>query len=178
VSAKGLGLGFGGKIFAGTRGFDPVTIILQIVSLQFIYYLTLSLSLQIANFFLAPSLRPHLGQLFSPSSLDHSLPAFASTLLGHALNLPLTVFSLCSLVEKANKCLDFTATIFFYHFLFTWATYEFPSTLSWWAAHALIVTVTVLVAEFACLKLETAEIKLDFGHIIQEGVKGAQKYLD
>ena len=178
MSAKGLGLGFGGKIFAGTRGFDPVTIILQIVSLQFIYYLTLSLSLQIANFFLAPSLRPHLGQLFSPSSLDHSLPAFASTLLGHALNLPLTVFSLCSLVEKANKCLDFTATIFFYHFLFTWATYEFPSTLSWWAAHALIVTVTVLVAEFACLKLETAEIKLDFGHIIQEGVKGAQKYLD
>ena len=160
------------------RGFDPVTIILQIVSLQFIYYLTLSLSLQLANFFLAPTLRPHLGQLFSPSSLDPSLPAFYSTLLGHALNLPLTVFSLCSLVEKANKCLDFTATIFFYHFLLTWATYEFPSNLSWWAAHALIVTVTVLVAEFACLKLETAEIKLDFGHIIHEGVKGAQKYLD
>ena len=34
------------------------------------------------------------------------------------------------------------------------------------------------MAEYACLKLETAEIKLDFGHIIQDGVKGAQKYLD
>ena len=28
MSAKGGSLGFGGKLFAGTRGFDPVTIIL------------------------------------------------------------------------------------------------------------------------------------------------------
>ena len=30
---KGGKIGFGGKLFAGTRGFDPITIIMQIITL-------------------------------------------------------------------------------------------------------------------------------------------------
>ena len=43
------------------------------------------------------------------------------------------------------------------------------------------MTVTVLSSEYLCLKLETAEIKLDFGHIIEKGaqigIKGAKKII-
>jgi hypothetical protein len=35
--------------------------------------------------------------------------------------------------------------------------------------HAAIVTITVLASEFICLRLETAEIKITFNHIIEKG---------
>lgn len=94
-----------------------------------------------------------------------------STLLAHAINIPLTVTALAYIVEKANKCLDFTVTIFFYHFLATTFVYKLPTTLSFYLWHALLVTTTVLVSEYICLKLETAEIKLSFGHIVEKGAK-------
>ena len=47
--------------------------------------------------------------------------------------------------------------------------YKFPNSMSWWLTHAVLVTVTVLAAEYFCLKLETAEIKLSVGHILEKG---------
>ncbi len=61
ATGKSVGMGFGGKLFAGTRGFDPITIIMQIIAMQFVYYLTLSLSMLIVTIFFYPGLRPHLG---------------------------------------------------------------------------------------------------------------------
>ena len=99
------------------------------------------------------------------------------TLLAHLLNIPLVILALALLVEKANKCLDFTLTIFMFHVIFTCLLYRMPNTLSWWLWHALTITVTVLSSEYVCLKIETAEIKLDFGHIVEKGkdlgLKGA-----
>ncbi len=57
--------------------------------------------------------------------------------------------------------------------------YKFPSSFNWWFSHGVIVTITVLASEFFCLRLETAEIKLTFNHILEKGkeigLKGAQK---
>ncbi|TNV75777.1 hypothetical protein FGO68_gene2065 [Halteria grandinella] len=166
----------GGKLFAGQRGFDPATIILQIVSLQFTYYLTLSLCLYVTTS-LCYGLNMHMGQVFSPLSLNSALPPDyaessmyrAPTVLGHLLNMPLTIASLAYTVEKANKILDFTVTIFFYHLMATWLSNKFPWEGTWWLWHAIFVTVTVLSGEWICLKLETAEIKLSFGHIVEKG---------
>lgn len=72
-------------------------------------------------------------------------------------------------MEKANKCLDFTVTIFIIHLWSVWFTYKFPNTMQWWLTHAFLVTVTVLTSEYFCLKLETAEIKLSVGHILEKG---------
>ena len=89
------------------------------------------------------------------------------TLLAHALNVPLHILALAHIVEKANKCLDFTVTTFFLHMIATWLYFgRFPWVFSWWLWHAILVTVTVVVGELVCLKFETAEIKLDFGNII------------
>ena len=138
------------------------------------YYTTLSISILFVNTVFYGGLRSHLGQLFSPTSFDLALDYSMCTLIAHFLNIPLTVCALAYTVEKANKVLDFTVTIFFFHFLMTCLSYKFPSSLSWWLYHALIITITVLTGEYVCLKLETAEIKLSFGHIIENGVKQAQ----
>ena len=97
--------------------------------------------------------------------MDYSIVILTS----HAINIMFVVLSEAYFVEKANKCLDFTLTIFILHLLFTSLVYKFPTSISWWLTHAAIVTVTVLTAEFVCLKLETAEIKLSVGHILEKG---------
>lgn len=87
------------------------------------------------------------------------------------------VLSSAYIVEKANKCLDFTVTVFILHLIFTIFTYKFPNTFNWWFTHLTLVTVTVLASEYFCLKLETAEITLSVGHILEKGkeigLKGA-----
>lgn len=86
------------------------------------------------------------------------------------------------IVEKANKCLDFTVTVFMFHLFFTWMIYKFPQEFYWWLSHFFIVTVTVLVSEYFCLRLETAEIKLSVHSILEKGkeigLEGAKKLMD
>ena len=147
---------------------------MQIITMQFMYYTTLSVSIVIINNILYGGLRSHLGQLFSPSSLDLSLDYSMATLLANFLNIPFVICALAYTVEKANKCLDFTVTIFFLHWVLTCLLFKFPTSLSWWLYHAVLITITVLASEYVCLKLETAEIKFSFGHIIENGVKSAQ----
>lgn len=170
---------FGGKLFAGQRGFDPVTISMQIVSLQFIYYLTLSFSIMLFNMFVG--YRSHLGQIFSPDAFLLSQNYSFVTIFANFFNILFMVLSLAYIVEKANKCLDFVLTTFIFHLLFTWIVFKFPNTLNWWVVHAIIITVTVLAAEAFCMKLEMAEIPLSLGHIIKKGkeigIQGAQKII-
>ena len=59
-----------GKLFAGNRGFDPVTIIMEIISMQFCFYFTLAICIQLCNFIFG--IRGHLGQIFNPSAFDLS----------------------------------------------------------------------------------------------------------
>lgn len=122
-----------------------------------------------------------MGQLFSPDAFILSQNYSFITIMANFINIIFVVLTLAYIVEKANKCLDFTLTVFILHLLFTWIIYKFPNHLNWWIAHGVIITVTVLAAEFFCLKLETAEIKLSVNHILEKGkeigIKGAQKIL-
>ena len=177
--ATAAAMGVGGKLFAGNRGFDPINIIMQIVSLEFLYYTSLSLMILFFDFIVG--YRSHMGQLFSPSSFDLTLDYSYTTVLANFANIVLVVTALAYVVEKANRCFDFCLTIFFLHLILTWSIYKFPVTLTWWATHAALITITVLASEYVCLRLETAEIKLSLGHMITRGkelgVKGANKLM-
>ena len=100
------------------------------------------------------------------------------TLTGHALNIFFMILAESYIVEKANKCLDFTITVFLYHLFFTWLFHSFPWSLDWWIAHFIIVTVTILASEFICLKIETAEIKLNVNDFIEKGKKSAKEFIE
>jgi hypothetical protein len=121
--------------------------------------------------------RSNIGQIFSATSFDLSLKYSYVTILANLINILFMMLSLAYIVEKANKCLDFTATVFLFHILFSWIVFKFPSSSNWWVTHGIIITITVLSSEFLCMKLETAEIKLSVNHIIEKGkeigIKGA-----
>jgi hypothetical protein len=63
-------------------------------------------------------------------------------LIANVLNVVSIVIAEAMIVEKANKCLDFTLTIVFYHFIAMWLSgYGLPGfTMGWWAINTGIVT--------------------------------------
>lgn len=148
-----------GKLFAGDRGFDPVTIIMQIVALQLSYYASLTLCICLCNFF-GGNLRPNLAQIFNTEAFDRSVPMYGwATLFANILNIPFVVLGEALIVEKAAKCLDFTLTIFIVHSAVAWAFFEFPGLgFNYLFIQTCLITVTCLLSEFLCMKLETQEI--------------------
>lgn len=57
-----------GKLYAAQRGFDPATILLQIVTLQFTYYALLCFLVIFCDFF--AWVRPHPTQVFGSVDLQ------------------------------------------------------------------------------------------------------------
>jgi len=94
------------------------------VTLQLSYYATLSGLILLFDRILG--LRPHMAQIFSARSLDLSNRYGYATLTAHIVNIALIVIAQAKIVEKANKCLDFTLTLIFYHLIGMWFTYGFP----------------------------------------------------
>ena len=149
-----------------------MTIIMQILALQLSYYASLSLCIIVVDLF--AGLRPHMAQIFYHSSFNLSAEHYGyATLIAHILNIPFVVLAEAAIVEKAIKCLDYTLTIVLYQLVFMWLLYGFPgwTHLNWWLINGAIVTVTCLLSEMLCMKLETAEIKLSVDDLIESGKK-------
>ena len=78
-------------------------------------------------------------------------------------NIIFVIISNAFIVEKANKCLDFTLTIFILHVISVWIyNQKFPWSLEWWLTNAAIIFVTTILAEWTCMRIEQQEIKLSF----------------
>ena len=103
-----------------------------------------------------------------------------ATLTAHIINIIFVVLAEAAIVEKAIKCLDFTLTIVFFHIILMWINYGFPgwSQLNWWLINAAIVTVTCLLAEVLCMKLETQEITLSVDDLIESTRKVSSQIIE
>lgn len=64
------------------------------------------------------------------------------------------------IVERAKKCLDFTATFHLMHFLFCWQHGGFPSSWEWWAVNSGSLVGMALLGEYLCMKRELQDIPL------------------
>lgn len=129
--------------------------------MQFSYYLSLGLCILIVDSVLG--YRPHMGQVFSPSSFDLSQNYCFLTITAHSINILFVIVAEALIIEKANKCLDYTLTIFILHVVFVWVhTRKFPWSLEWWLINAGLICVTTILAEWTCMKIEQQEIKLTF----------------
>jgi len=149
---------------------------MQIVALQLAYYAFLSFSLLVSNVIFG--YRSHLGQIFSPEAIEVDKTYSTVTIVANFLNIVFFVFAQAYIVEKANKCLDFSVTTFFFHFIFTCSVYGFPNSVDWWFVHAILVTCTVFLAEFVCMRLETAEIKLSVNDFLTKGRRSAKDFIE
>jgi len=146
-----------GRLF-GREEFDPSYIILQILSLQSVFYTTQATLTVLFNHLFG--LKRDLLQVLSAESFEfwdsYSLVAVLVT----CLTSPVLVLALVFVVERASKCLDFSVTIFVVHAVLVCAYKGFPLEVAWWVLQVVNLGSVVLVAEFICLKIEQQEIVL------------------
>ncbi|KAJ7962969.1 Protein SYS1 like [Quillaja saponaria] len=63
-------------------------------------------------------------------------------------------------IERANKCLDFSATLYIIH-LFICVTYGgWPSSITWWVVNGTGIAVMALLGEYLCIRREVQEIPI------------------
>ena len=71
----------------------------------------------------------------------------------------LTSVGLALVIEKSKKCLDFTFTTLFLHFVITcFYGGEIPSTWTWWIVNLLGGIIMVCVGEYICSRWELSDI--------------------
>ncbi|XP_010539497.1 PREDICTED: protein SYS1 homolog [Tarenaya hassleriana] len=146
-------------MFYGKALWDPWLIVAQIVCLQCSYYLTLGIFMMVFLGVWVPRLS--LVYFFDYATLTLStvsgLCAIASFFLSSLAGAVYMVF----LVERARKCLDFSATLYIIHLLLCIMYGGWPSSITWWAVNGTGLGVTALLAEYLCFKREQREIPRD-----------------
>lgn len=152
--------------------WDPMRIMIQIISLQLLYYVGLLLFWAILLLLHVPVQGPPLRYdhidgitdwLFNVDYMDVRLyPVY--TLGGMLLWLSIwSSFWIVSIVGKAKHCWDFSATILLYHWIFSWhhersLSIDFSLSWTWWVIHLSNVLLTTMISERWCLHYELEPI--------------------
>ncbi|PIN04456.1 Integral membrane protein involved in transport between the late Golgi and endosome [Handroanthus impetiginosus] len=133
-------------MFYGAAAWDPGQIVAQIVCLQCLYYLNLGLLL---SFLVGPQVsKMSLVYFFDFATVT------ASTVTGSIAGF------LVYLVERAKKCLDFSATLYIIHLLFCFFYGGWPSSITWWVVNITGLAVMSLLGEYLCMRHELREIPI------------------
>ncbi|MCL7033561.1 hypothetical protein MKW94_005342 [Papaver nudicaule] len=64
------------------------------------------------------------------------------------------------LVERAKKCLDFSATLYIIHFFICLIYGGWPSSITWWIVNGTCLGLMALLGEWLCIKREMREIPI------------------
>ncbi|KAL3840907.1 hypothetical protein ACJIZ3_025498 [Penstemon smallii] len=145
-------------MFYGSVAWDPWLIVAQIVCLQCLYYLTLGVFLSIL-----------VGTRVSKMSLVYFFDyatVTSSTVTGWCVMASFFFTSIAGagflvyLVERAKKCLDFSATIYLIHLFICIIYGGWPSSITWWVVNLTCLAVMSLLGEYLCMKRELREIPI------------------
>ncbi|CAN7123744.1 unnamed protein product [Brassica rapa subsp. narinosa] len=149
-------------MFYGTAVWDPWLIVGQIICLQCSFYLSLGVFMILFLGLRVPRLS--LVYFFDYATLT------TSTLTGWCVIASFLCASLAGavymifLVERARKCLDFSATLYIIHLFFCILYGGWPSSMAWWVVNGTGLAVMALLAEYLCIKREQREIPMDRFH--------------
>ena len=83
------------------------------------------------------------------------------------MNVPFIVIAQTLVVEKASKCLDFTVTVIFVQIIVCTLCYEWPSQWLFWFHEFIWATITCLLSESLCMRMETKEIPLAINDLLE-----------
>lgn len=138
--------------------FNSGLILLQIISMQSLYYSGLSLFYTFFNFTFGLPL--HFGQFFHFSSFNTDHYYGIISIVSAFLNIPVIIAGLIYIVVKANKVLDFVSTIYIIHLVICVFYNRFTFfNIGWIFINGVCFLITVLVGEYICIKFEQQEIK-------------------
>lgn len=187
-------------MFYGTAVWDPWLIVGQIICLQCSYYLSLGVFMMVFLGLRVPRLS--LVYFFDYATLTTStltgwcvIASFLfSSLAGLELRTiflsfpmlslySLVKFQICRravymifLVERARKCLDFSATLYIIHLFFCIMYGGWPSSMAWWVVNGTGLAVMALLAEYLCIRREQREIPMDRFHSSKIIIPSSPKY--
>jgi len=143
------------------QGFDPALIISQIVSMQALLYMHLGLWLCVLTALGGSEVSSlSLGNFFSSSAMSISFAGGWIAIIACFLNALAGAFFLCLVVERAKKCLDFTATVYILHLMATVGFGGFPTSAAWWITEGLAFGLMVVLGEWLCARREMRDISL------------------
>lgn len=181
-------------MFYGTAVWDPWLIVGQIICLQCSFYLSLGVLMMvflglrvprlslvylfdyatlttstvtgwcvIASFLLASlaGLEPR-SRLFLSIFIEVPILSQAQALA--AISYLRRAVYMIFLVERARKCLDFSATLYIIHLCFCIMYGGWPSSVAWWVVNGTGLAVMALLAEYLCIKREQREIPMERFH--------------
>lgn len=136
--------------------FDARLILAQILCVQCLSYLSLSLQLWLLHEVLATPFS--LNEIFDYRTVgwDNLLGAAAVAANGLFVGVQLSV-----VVERSKKCLDFASTVFFLHLVACSRLEGFPLNWMWWAVNLIAVALAAALGEYLCMKKELKEINVN-----------------
>ncbi|KAK8551213.1 hypothetical protein V6N12_039867 [Hibiscus sabdariffa] len=143
-------------MFYGAMVWDPWLIVAQIVCLQCLYYLTLGV-------FLSFLVGTHVSRMSLVYFFDFATLT-SSTLVGWCVIASFLFSAIAGagymiyLIERAKKCLDFSATLYIIHLFICLMYGGWPSSVTWWVVNGTGVAVMALLGEYLCIKRERKEI--------------------
>ncbi|XP_063628980.1 protein SYS1 homolog [Cydia splendana] len=142
--------------------WDPCLIVAQIVAIQSVLYLTLSLLMAIMQD-LTGSTRT-LDHIFEYHELHVRDSEGRSVIIAFVINAIFGAITLWLLVGRTKLCLDFSCTYHFIHLFICWCyNGAFPVTFSWWTLNVVCAAVTCVTGEVLCLRTELQAIPLSMG---------------
>ncbi|XP_042424174.1 protein SYS1 homolog [Zingiber officinale] len=158
VKRLGSGTRRRGIMFYGTIVWDPWLILAQIVCLQCLYYLTL-------GFFMVLLVGTRVSRMSLMYFFDFSM-LVASTVTGWCAIVSFMLSSLAGavfllyLIERAKKCLDFSATLYIIHLFISIIYGGWPSSITWWVVNIIGLALMSLLGEWLCIRREMQEIPI------------------
>ena len=63
-------------------------------------------------------------------------------------------------VERAKKCLDFSATVYIVHLIICYTYGGWPASLTWWIVNVVGLAIMALLGEYLCIKRELRDIPI------------------
>ncbi|TPX46425.1 hypothetical protein SeMB42_g03701 [Synchytrium endobioticum] len=150
--------------------FDPILIVAQIVGLQSSYYLTLTIIVLSLELLTGSNIT--LDHVISYKEVRTDTVLGWSLFLANLVNAGLSSIALRFIVQRSKLCLDFSGTLFFYHFIIVWIYSEsFPSSFFWWLNFIAGLAITFICGEQLCQHAELQPITFGVGSI--SGGQGA-----
>ncbi|XP_042480058.1 protein SYS1 homolog [Macadamia integrifolia] len=145
-------------MFYGALVWDPWLILSQIVCLQCLYYITLGLFMSILVGTRVS--RMSLIYFFDYSTLTTSTVTGWCVIASFLLTALPGAFYVFHLVERAKKCLDFSATLYIVHVFICIIYGGWPSSITWWVVNGTGLAVMALLGEWLCIRRELREIPI------------------
>uniref|UniRef100_A0A7N2LNG8 Protein SYS1 homolog n=1 Tax=Quercus lobata TaxID=97700 RepID=A0A7N2LNG8_QUELO len=145
-------------MFYRAVAWGPCLIVAQILCLQCLYYLSLGVFL---TFLVGTRVsRMSLVYFFDYAAVTTSTVTGWCVIASFLLSSFAGAGIMLHLIERAKKCLDFSATPYIIHIFICIIYGGWPSSITWWVLNGTGVAVMALLGEYLCIKHELREIPI------------------